>query len=403
MQAALSLGRRLPPDGRGWFTRESPEFADATRAARDAFWDGRLPHWARWAAVGASGCAWGLFAPLLALHYARVRHLPLGDSWRLAWNCLLCGGQPNEVWIWSHCFPERGLHPLPATSANVLFSWLGDAECLKVLSDKVAAAQMLEASGLRTPKIVRVIARGSLPVIGADFFGSRYSGLFVKPRHGSAGRGTLSLDVCGEGRFSVNGGDSVGAEDLAARLAAGAAADDLLVEERLEACPELADLSAGGAPVLRVTTAREPGGPPFLHSVLLTIPVPGENPVDFLKGHVWAAVNPDSGVLGYGIRLEEPGNRIDALNWNSAPLSGRVLPWFAQCIEAALAAMRLVPGLPLAAWDAILTSVGPSILEGNSSGSWILTSLPSLQAMEAASLEPVLMRWARQRRPLHYQ
>jgi hypothetical protein len=166
---------------------------------------------------------------------------------------------------------------------------------------------MLEAAGLRTPKIVRVIARGSVPVLGAEFFGSQYSDLFVKPRHGSAGRGTLSVDVFGQGRFSINGGEPVGAEDLAARLAAGAVTDDLVVQERLTGCPELADLSAGGAPVLRVTTAREPGAAPFLHSALLAIPVPGENPVDFLNGQVWAAVDPKSGVLGYGIRFAEPG------------------------------------------------------------------------------------------------
>jgi len=338
-----------------------------------------------------------MLAPLMAHHYARVRNLSGGDSWRLIWNCLRSGGQPNEVWIWMHCFPGRGLHPLPARAANALFSWLGDAECRKVLSDKLAAAQLLEAAGLRTPTIVRVIARGSVPSVDAEFFGREYSGLLVKPRHGSAGRGTMSVDVCGEGLFSVNGDAAVGAEALAARLAAGAATDDLLVQERLAGCPELADFSAGGAPVPRVTTAREPGGEPFLHSVLLAIPVPGENPVDFLNAHVWAAVDPRSGVSGYGIRFAEPGRRIETLWWNSTPLSGRVLPWFAPCIEAALAAMRLVPGIPLAAWDAILTYGGPTILEGNSSGSWILTRLPSLQGMEAASLEPVLKLWVRAR------
>jgi len=380
------VGRAFPPDGRGLFAPET-EFGEAIRAACDSFWDGRVPRWARWAAVVASGCAWGMFAPLVARRYSRVRNLSPGDFWRLVWTCLRSGRQPNEVWIWSHCFPGRGLHPLPARTASALFTWLGAGECREVLSDKVASARMLEAAGLRTPKIVRVIARGSVPVLGAEFFGSQYSDLFVKPRHGSAGRGTLSVDVFGQGRFSINGGEPVGAEDLAARLAAGAVTDDLVVQERLTGCPELADLSAGGAPVLRVTTAREPGAAPFLHSALLAIPVPGENPVDFLNGQVWAAVDPKSGVLGYGIRFAKPGNRIEALSWNSAPLSGRTLPWFAPCIEAALAGMRLVPGIPLAAWDTILTSDGPSILESNSSGSWILTRLPSLQGIEVASLK----------------
>jgi hypothetical protein len=385
MRAVLSWGSRLPPDGRGLLASDSPELGEAIRAACDSFWDGRVPAGARWAAVAASGCAWGILAPLMTSHYARVRRLSPRDSWRLASGCLRSGGQPNEVWIWSRCFPERGLHPLPAKAASALFSLLGDANCRKVLSDKIAAAQMLEAAGLMTPQIVRVIARRSVPVVDDAFFGTRHSGLFAKPRHGCAGRGTLSVDVLREGRFSINGGEAVGAEVLSARLAAGAAADDLVVQERLAGCPELADLSAAGAPVLRLTTAREPRQAPFLHSVLLSIPVPGENPLDFQKGHVWVPVDTGSGALGHGIRFAKPENRIEVLPWNSAPLRGWALPWFAQSTEAALQAMRLVPGVPLAAWDVILTSAGPSILEGNTSGNWILTRLSSLQGMEVAA------------------
>jgi hypothetical protein len=308
------------------------------------------------------------------------------------------GGQPNEVWIWSQCFPAGGIHPLPARAASALFSWLGDRECQKVLFDKVAAARMLEAAGLRTPRVVRVMARGSIPAIDGEFFGSEPSSHFIKPRHGSASRGTLWVDVLGKGSFSLNGSEAVGVERLAARLAADTAEDDLLLQERLTACPEMADLSAQGrAPVFRVTTAREPGGAPFVHSALLSIPVPRQNPVDFLKGHVWTPADPGTGVLGYGIRFAEPGNRMGALPWNGAPLRGRTAPWFAESIEASLAAMRLVPGLPLVAWDAIITSEGPSILEGNTSGSWILTRLPSLQGMETTPLEPLLVRWARVR------
>ena len=58
------------------------------------------------------------------------------------------------------------------------------------------------------------------------------------------------------------------------------------MQEHLRVDARLSDLAAGGAaPVLRLTTAREPGSPPFLYSAFLAVPVPNE-PRDFRRSHL---------------------------------------------------------------------------------------------------------------------
>ena len=186
--------------------------------------------------------------------------------------------------------------------------------------------------------------------------------LFIKPRYGSGGRGARVI------------------KDAASLD--GDVRDDTLVQACLT------------GPLLRLTTARNPGELPFLHSALLAFDVPGERPQNFIRGQIRVPVDPRTGLMGAGIWFLYPGVRYAVLPWNQAPLTGSPVQDFRRAAEMVLQAMALVPGLPVVNWDLMLTPRGPIILEGNTCGDWILANLSAVQGMATIPLVPLLQRWA---------
>jgi hypothetical protein len=175
----------------------------------------------------------------------------------------------------------------------------------------------------------------------------------------------------------------------AARAAALARDDDFLVQEHLRADSRLSDLATGGAaPVLRLTLAREPRSPPFLHSAFLSVPVPDE-PRDFRRGYLRVPIDPVSGVMHEGLWFAEPARRFARPWWSGSPLAGRRMPAFAEAVAAARRAMTLLPGLPLVSWDVVVAPRGPVFLGGEACGDWILTCLGA----EPGPLLDLLERW----------
>jgi hypothetical protein len=302
--------------------------------------------------------------------------LPAQLAPRLIVDCVCSGARPNEALVWRQLFRPSGPHPLPGRAAAVLLSQLGSASEHHRLADKQATAELLAGAGLPIPHLLDVIPRGGA-VNASNPVWSRPEGVFVKPRHGSATRGAMT-----------------GTEFLRRRQPLPSA-DELLVQTRLCATPELADLAtSGAAPVLRLTTARYPGETPFLHSALISITVPGEQPRHFIRGQIRVAINATSGLMGPGIWFLHSRERYLKLPWNGAPLAGRAMPCLDLAVEMAMRAMALVPGLPLVSWDIIVTHSGPVILEGNTCGDWILTNLSIAQGIETIPLAPLLNRWA---------
>lgn len=331
--------------------------------------------------------------PLLVRRFARAVDLPAKAKARLYAHCLHSGAQPLEAWIWHHVFSTTTVHPLPARAAGVLLGELGDPAAMRLLADKLATADLLASAGLSTPPQLAVILRGA----SADLEASPWlepSALFVKPRHGAARRGAYAIDVLGGGRYVLGGGQTLDRPRLRERLRTGSLHDDLLVQSRLAPSSELVDLMSGGdVPVLRVTTAREPGGQPFVHSALLEVRMPRERPHNFARGHIYAPIDLRAGELRPGVWFARPHERYFRLPWNAAPLDGRPVAGLGQALSAALRAMQLVLGVPLVNWDIVLAPQGPVILEGNTGGNWILTSLPEWLGVETAPLVPLLRHW----------
>jgi len=271
---------------------------------------------------------------------------------------------------------------------------LGDPSAHRLLTDKLAAAIHLAEAGIAFPAVLTIYRQGE--PVAPPALGSSEAGLFLKPRHGHGGRGCFALTGTG-GQWLMDG-RPVRESDLMRRLLRLSRADDLLVQQRLVATPDLSDLSADGrAPVLRLVTARRPGEEPFLHSATLTMAIPGHRSSNFLHGALHAPVDPATGRLSAGLCLAEPGERVETLSWNGAPVAGRRLDSFGEAVAMTLRATAALPPLPLVHWDMILTSTGPVMLEGNSSGNWIMANLPGVYGLAACALPPLLACWVLER------
>jgi len=381
------LWQRLPWDGLGWSDGPDPVFAELRQWAASE-WRRTIPKPLRWLVRPAVRTVWPLAALVRIRAFAARLGLDRAAKGRLFRDCLLSGGDPLDVYVWRTL--HGGRHPLPSRSASLLLGRLGDPAGRALLADKLAAAERLAPAGVVFPALHGVYRRGE-PV---DLAAASAAGgdLFVKPRRGRGGRGAFAL-TCADGFWRVDG-RPVDPSMLYRRLERLSRTDDLLLQERQQARSDMADLVADGrAPVLRLTTARRPGQPPFLHAALLTIAVPGRDPRHFLDGAVHVPVDPDGGRLGRGLCLGAPKDRLASLKWNRAPLAGRPVPDFEAASAMALRAMAALPPLPLVHWDVILTDAGPVVLEGNSGGNWIIASLPGLDGLEACPLHTLLAAW----------
>jgi hypothetical protein len=352
---------RLPYDGQGLRRPDDARLA-ALRSWAARLYRQRLPPGLR-PLMPLTRLAFALVTVQRTAAFARRGGVDVRDRRTLLLDCLASGAQPVEAFAWRACFASR--HPLPARAAGLLLWSLGDPAAHRLLLDKQATGAMLQRAGLATPAIHAVIERGSAPDPSLPVW-TRPGALFIKPRRGAGGRGSYTATI----------GDKGLGASIARHIAFLASDDDLLVQDRIAAAPELADLATSGRPpVLRVAVARAVAGKPFVHAASLSIQVPRENPRDFLRGQLRAPVEPTTGQLGAGLSFREAGRRVERLPWNDAPLAGRTLEVWPAASAIVLRAMELVPDLPLVAWDIIPAAEGPVILEGNTGGDWILTCL----------------------------
>ncbi len=382
---ARRFWHNLPWDGEGLACASDPTLSRLRLWSARAWRQERAP--SLHGAVGfASKLLWPFAALGAVLRFSRrVEGAALLCLYK---DCVQAGAKPIEAHVWRalHATP----HPLPARAAALLLSRLGSPDAHHLLTDKLDTATALSRAGVRFPDLVGMLARGEPVALPEEAALGRP--LFVKPRHGHGHRDAFAL-VHQDGAWLMNG-RSVSAADLLHRLEQASRRDDLLLQERLLAITELADLAVDDrAPVLRLVTARRSGGDPFLHSAMLTLGVPDRDPAHFLEGAVHVPVDAATGHLLRGICLSRPSERMERLPWNASVLTGRQLPDFDRAVAAALTAMRALSPLPLVHWDVILTESGPVFLEGNSSGNWIIASLPALEGETACDLADLLARW----------
>ena len=385
------LWHALPIDGRGFV---SPADPDARRliaiATRRRF--AMVPRLLLPAVVAAARLAYCAKAVIAVRRAARKFGFGGRESLLHYADACLFGLRPKDSFAWRHTMAER--RPL-STQAFWKIQWaVADPEQRALLGDKAATAAVLRQSGVPTPEQLAIIAAGS----GAPRLPDARE-MFVKPQHGSRGRNAFSILRLAPGHYWIDGGPHDEAY-VTRRLREAAAGDALLVQRRVSGVPALADLGTpdGNPPVLRVMTAREPGGEPFLHSASFSMRAVGEARFHPLRDTLRAPVAVATGSLLRGYWLGAPERRYEISPWHGgAPVAGRILPGFDAAAAAAVAAARAFPGLPLIGWDVILAEDGPVVLEGNSNSDWLIVSWMQEGAPDAVALLPLMRRWAASR------
>jgi hypothetical protein len=379
----------LPIDGRGLLAPADPDarrlIAFATRHRLRA-----VPRVVRPLILAASRLLWCIKAASMVRAAARKFGFRARESLRQYADACLFGLHPRDSYAWRRTLAER--RPLSTRAFWQIQSALGNPDQPTVLADKLATEAALQKCAVATPRLLAVIPAGAAaPALPAD--GGE---MFVKPRSGRRSQNAFSVLRLAPDAYWIDGARRDEAYAVA-RLRNAAANDALLVQQRLVGVPELADLGTkdGAPPVLRLMTACEPRGEPFLHSGSFSIVVPGEKRGHPLRDTLRVPVSIASGSLLAGYWLGTPRKRFARSPWHDdAPIAGRALPGFAAAAHAVETAARAFPGLPLIGWDVILTPDGPVVLEGNSGSDYLIVRWMGEGAPDAVPLMQLFARWA---------
>jgi len=194
--------------------------------------------------------------------------------------------------------------------------------------------------------------------------------LFVKPAGGRGGRGAERWDLLRAGLFSGPAGEKLGANELLFGLNQRAKPRPLLVQKRLGASPEVADLTAGALPTVRVSTCLDEEGEPEVVGAVFRMAIGSNRTVDNLHaGGIAAGVDLKKGTLSAASNL----GMDSRLGWldrhpdTGAEIVGRKVPQWEEIKRLAVRAHRAFNDRAIVGWDIGVTEQGPLIVEGNSS------------------------------------
>lgn len=316
-------------------------------------------------------------------------------SWHTLKNCYHHGHKPIEILA-----PQLALTSLSTSDVGnlrdnhwiLLWKILGNASSLRLAQDKLALAEHLSAMGLSTPPLLCELPQGSKFTL-EDLPRTDCDRLFIKPRHGSQAIGAFSLKRIANDCWQINGNQKIDGKSLQHQIDRLLQMDSLLVQPFLRPLTQLAELSSDAPLELRITTAHLPDGQSFIHSAYLKIQAPGTHASTAISGALAAPIAPGSGMMQYGIQLQQPHLKLKQIPWSGVALHDRILPHYPEVEAMVLTASRALPGIPVLGWDVLLTENGPVILEANTGLSWRLMHLSHALTGEPSRLPQVIREW----------
>ena len=258
-----------------------------------------------------------------------------------------------------------------------------------VANDKLTFYATLTALGLPFPAVRAVChARGrvfgSVPCLKTekeirDFFKGASFPLFLKPVHGSFGRGACSTMAYVEQQDALRLGNSESwTLSDAASTFLSAVPYGYIFQDLVTPHESIREFCRATASSVRVVVVVGQDGPRIFRCAW-KIPAGLNMSDNFMHGetgNLLALVEPDNGVVrrvitGPGLGLKEVSSHPDT----GQRLVGFSLPNWAQLKEMCLHAASAYPGLRLQNWDIAIGEKGPVILEVNVEGSMDLHQL----------------------------
>ncbi len=177
-----------------------------------------------------------------------------------------------------------------------------------------------------------------------DAFCARHARCILKRRTDFGGHGAELLDLRGIDR-----------DALYARMVK----NDLIAEELVRQCPEMAALHPGSVNTVRVLTVRGK-----IIAATLRQGSGGAFMDNGTSGGIFAAMDPDSGVVvTQGVKLDT--RRALRNPTTGALIPGFQVPMWEQTKQMISRAVQVVPETIIVGWDVAYTPDGPILIEGN--------------------------------------
>ena len=154
---------------------------------------------------------------------------------------------------------------------------------------------------------------------------------------------------------------------------------DMIDEELLEQCPEMAALHPSSVNTVRALTIRGK-----LCSAVLRMGVGGGFVDNGCSGGIFAGLDVDTGIVTtQGADLME--HRFLLHPTTGLTIPGFQVPQWEQVRRTVEEAVTLVPNAIIVGWDVAVTAQGPVLIEGN--------AYPSVQIMQTAGMQGLKRLW----------
>jgi hypothetical protein len=230
------------------------------------------------------------------------------------------------------------------------------------LNDKSRFADYCAANGIHcVPTVARLDGQNPREALPD-------SDIFVKPVRERGGTGAERWDRVASGVFASPDGARLTSDALLARLMERSRHAPLIVQKRLQPHGELAQITTGALPTVRVVTCLDEDGEPEVVAAMFRSSIGSNVTVDNMHaGGMGALVDIHSGTLGRASNLGGDAR----LGWfavhpdTGAPIEGRVLPLWNEAKALAASAHEYFRDRVVIGWDVAILDDGPIIVEGN--------------------------------------
>jgi hypothetical protein len=191
--------------------------------------------------------------------------------------------------------------------------------------------------------------------------------LFVKNNSGRGGYGAARWDYDGVSGWR-SGASHLDETGVIAHIAALSREVPRVVQKRALPHPEIADLSNGALPTVRLMTFRNEDGGFEAVAAAFRMAVGSNTIVDnFHAGGILAAVDLASGRLGWAsaIGLTPEMGWVDIHPDTKATITGQTLPLWPQVLDLGRRAHAAYSHRVYIGWDIAILADGPCLVEGN--------------------------------------